>query len=68
MADVPGPPPPVQLARWMDDGMWARWLLARLPSTDDLLAAIHALLPPVLADAVDLVAGAAGHGSRDADS
>jgi hypothetical protein len=43
----------------MDDGMWARWLLAQLPNRDDLLAAIHALLPARLAEGVDLVARAA---------
>jgi hypothetical protein len=43
----------------MDDGMWARWLLSRLPGRDDLLAAVHALLPAGLAEGVDQVAGAA---------
>jgi hypothetical protein len=59
VADVPGPPPARALAAWMDDGMWARWLLARLPATDDLLAAVRALLPSVLADGVELVVAAA---------
>lgn len=59
VVDVPGPPPSSQLAAWMDDGMWARWLLSRLPAADDLLGAVHALLPPVLADGVELVAQAA---------
>ena len=59
VADVPGPPPSPDLAAWMDDGMWARWLLSRLPAADDLLTAVRALLPPVLADGVDLVAGEA---------
>jgi hypothetical protein len=59
VADVPGPPPTPELAAWMDDGMWARWLLSRLPAADDLMAAVHALLPSVLADGVELVAQAA---------
>lgn len=59
LAPVPGPPPSPALAAWMDDGMWARWLLARLPSPDDLRAAVHALLPLPLAEAVDRVATAA---------
>jgi hypothetical protein len=53
--DLPGPPPSPPLARWMDDGMWARWLLSRLPSGDDLMAAVRALLPPALADGVAVV-------------
>jgi hypothetical protein len=59
VADVPGPPTAHELATWMDDGMWARWLLARLPAVDDLLAAVRALLPSVLADGVELVVAAA---------
>jgi hypothetical protein len=59
VVDVPGPPPSAELAGWMDDGMWARWMLSRLPAADDLMAAVRALLPPVLADGVELVAGAA---------
>jgi hypothetical protein len=58
-ADVPGPPPSPQLAQWMDDGMWARWLLSRLPAADDLLSAVHALLPPTLAEQVERVAAEA---------
>jgi hypothetical protein len=57
--DGPGPPPSDRLAGWMDDGMWARWLLSRLPAPDDLMAAVHALLPPALAAGVEIVAGAA---------
>lgn len=55
VADVPGLPASAELAAWMDDGMWARWLLAQLPAPDDLVAAVHALLPPVLADGVMVV-------------
>lgn len=59
VADVPGQPVPAALAAWMDDGMWARWLLARLPTRADLLGAVQALLHPDLAAAVAVVAGAA---------
>jgi hypothetical protein len=43
----------------MDDGMWARWLLSRLPGRADLLAAVRALLPVRLAEGVEVVAQAA---------
>ena len=56
--DLPGPPPSARLAAWMDDGLWARWLLGHLPAPDDLMAAVHALLPPALADGVETVARA----------
>lgn len=52
-----GPAPP-GLAAWMDDGMWARWLLSHLPAADDLLSAVRALLPPALAQTVAGVVGA----------
>ena len=45
---VPGARPVSGLAAWMDDGMWARWLLSHLPAVDDLLSAVGALLPPSL--------------------
>ena len=56
VVELPGRPPSPQLAAWMDDGMWARWLLSRLPGRDDLLAAVHALLPARLAEGVHVVA------------
>jgi hypothetical protein len=34
------------LAGWMDEGMFARWLLADLPSPDELLAALRAAVTP----------------------
>lgn len=37
------------LARWMDDGCLARWLIGELPSVDELLAVADALLPAALA-------------------
>ena len=36
---------------WMDDGMWARWLLAAFPALDDLVDAACSLLAPNLARA-----------------
>lgn len=35
-----------ELAAWMDDGMFARWVLAALPSADELLASVRPLLVP----------------------
>jgi hypothetical protein len=53
--DLPGPPPPPDLGAWMDDGMWARWVLSSMPSGDDLVRAVHDLLPPSLAGPVESV-------------
>lgn len=49
-----GPPVelPVGLAGWMDDGMFARWLLGALPPAADLVDAVGALLPPALAEPI----------------
>ena len=52
VVEVPGAGQPADLAAWMDDGMWARWLLAGLPGWTDALAAVHALLSPAMAIAV----------------
>ena len=49
--DVPGPLPDARVAAWMDDGMWARWLLAAFPALDDLVEAACSLLAPNLAKA-----------------
>jgi hypothetical protein len=51
VVDVPGPLPDARVAAWMDDGMWARWLLAAYPALDDLVDAACSLLPPNLAKA-----------------
>jgi hypothetical protein len=59
VVDAPGPVPAAELAAWMDDGMWARWLLARLPGEHDLLAAVRALLPARLVAGVEAVVVAA---------
>ena len=34
------------LASWMDDGMFARWVLGELPAADELFAALRPLLTP----------------------
>jgi hypothetical protein len=59
LADLPGSPPSPAVAHWMDDGMWARWLIRDLPPAADMLDAVRALLTPVLADAIHLVVAAA---------
>jgi hypothetical protein len=49
---LPGPVPSAltpDVAGWMDDGMFARWLLAGLPPAGDLLDACWALLPEAVA-------------------
>jgi hypothetical protein len=52
LIDVPGPLPEPHVIRWMDDGMWARWLLSTFPTIDDLVAAVCGLLPDCVASAV----------------
>jgi hypothetical protein len=52
-AGTPGPQPTPAQAAWMDDGMFARWLLAWFPPLDDLLDACHDLLPQAVADRVE---------------
>jgi len=56
--DLPGLDLTPEVAQWMDDGMWARWLLAGLPTSEDLLASVHDLLAPDLAAAVTQVVNA----------
>jgi hypothetical protein len=55
VVDVPGPLPDARVAAWMDDGMWARWLLAAFPALDDLVDAACSLLAPNLARAATQV-------------
>ena len=52
-AATPGPQPSPAQAAWMDDGMFARWLLAWFPPLDDLLEACHDLLPEPVAARID---------------
>jgi hypothetical protein len=42
LADVIDP----RLAGWMDEGMFARWILSDLPSPDELLASVRPYLAP----------------------
>ena len=55
VVDVPGPLPDPPVVAWMDDGMWARWLLAAFPVLADLVDAACSLLTPNLAQAVKQV-------------
>jgi len=57
VVSIPGVDQSPATAAWMDDGMWARWLLAGLPTRADLLAAVHDLLPEPAAAAVSRVVG-----------
>jgi hypothetical protein len=45
-----GPPCPVgpDVAAWMDDGMFARWLLGSRPDPVDVVVDLVDLLPPPL--------------------
>jgi hypothetical protein len=52
VVDVPGALPEPHVIGWMDDGMWARWLLSTFPAVDDLIAAVCGLLPDRVAGAV----------------
>ena len=65
VVDVPGGAPDAAVSTWMDDGMWARWVLGAFPALGDLVAATRALLAPLVADAVELVV-TAGLGDRGA--
>jgi hypothetical protein len=48
------------LARWMDDGMFARWVLSDLPSVDELFAALRPRLTPSAARRMAHAVHAAG--------
>lgn len=49
---LPGPLPPRDVTDWMDDGMWARWVLSSFPALDDLLDAVSGLLAPAVGHSV----------------
>jgi len=51
---IPGRPGPV-VAEWMDDGMFARWLLGAVPSLHDLFDTVRSTVPVALHDQVDEV-------------
>lgn len=57
--ELPGTPVSAEVADWMDDGMFARWLLGEFPAIDDLLEAVDGLLPAVIAERVAEVTRAA---------
>lgn len=52
LRDALGPIVPPDLAAWMDDGAFARWLIGALPPLNDLLAMTDSLLAPEVAHAV----------------
>lgn len=51
-----------EVAAWMDDGCFSRWVLGALPPREELLDAVDALLPPPRAEAVRR---ALGHTATD---
>jgi hypothetical protein len=58
--DLPDKAPADDVGAWMDDGMWARWVLGSFPALGDLVSACRALLPATVADAVELVVAGSG--------
>jgi hypothetical protein len=50
---------PRDIAAWMDDGMYARWLLAELPALPDLVHLLGPLVPTDLAEPMVAVIAAA---------
>jgi hypothetical protein len=55
------------LAAWMDEGMFARWILSELPGTDELLAAVRPRLVPSAARRLSHALHECGHlGAADA--
>jgi hypothetical protein len=64
------PPLPGHLTRWMDDGMFARWVLSDLVALDVLAATVTNLLPPAVTAAVAetvTLAGSAWPASTEAE-
>lgn len=53
-------------AAWMDDGCFARWMEAALPSVDELLGLVEAVVPPPAATAIR-AAAAPDCGARGPD-
>lgn len=58
--DTPGPPLPPDITTWMDDGMFARWIMAAFPSWEQLANAAAQLLPPAVATTIAETVVAAG--------
>lgn len=52
VVDTAQPPLPRHLAGWMDDGMFARWVLADLVALDVLATTVEVLLPPAIVAAI----------------
>jgi hypothetical protein len=52
VADTAQPPLPRHLAEWMDDGMFARWVLSDLVALDTLASTVDDLLPPATSAAI----------------
>jgi hypothetical protein len=68
VVDVPGLLPDPRVVAWMDDGMWARWLLAAFPALSDLVDAACSLLTPNLARAAKQVVEASNDRAASADT
>lgn len=60
--DTPGPPLHPDITNWMDDGMFARWVLAAFPSWQQLADASAQLLPASIATTIAETVVAAGIG------
>lgn len=60
IVEVPQPPLSPEVTEWMDDGMYARWTLASLPSLDELAGAVVNILPAGVAGQVTQTVTAAG--------
>ena len=52
IVDTAQPPLPRHLTDWMDDGMFARWVLSDLVALDTLASAVDDLLPPAISAAI----------------
>jgi hypothetical protein len=60
VVDTARPPLPRPVAAWMDDGMFARWVLADLADLTTLSTSAAALLPPTVVAAIGQTVVAAG--------
>jgi hypothetical protein len=60
VVDTARPPLPRTVTSWMDDGMFARWVLADVPGLGALSRSATALLPPPVVSAIGHTIAAAG--------
>lgn len=60
--DTPGPPLSPEVTEWMDDGMFARWVMAAFPSWQQLANATAELVPAPIATTIAETVLAAGIG------